>query len=168
LGYWLLADKELDSDMRAELAIVTSADLMYEHLRCGLGDASEPPALQGSVRRAESAGSQPFVHQPDQFWLWRVRLERLIRPLAQLPSVWNESASGPQRRQEQRAAQPEPSGSRGVGCGGESSLSFGECQWRVDYAATNSSFGCATYVDEVVKVRFLGGLDVLRRIYPSC
>jgi hypothetical protein len=92
------------------------------------------------------------------------------RSLAQLRSVWNESASGPQRCQEQREARAEPSGSRGVGCGGEpriSRLEPGERQWGVDYAVTDSNFPFAAYVDEVVKVRFLGGLGVLCGIYPS-
>ncbi len=39
--------------------------------------------------------------------------------------------------------------------------------WGVDYAVTDSNFRFAAYVDEVVKVRFLGGLGVLRGIYPS-
>jgi hypothetical protein len=37
----------------------------------------------------------------------------------------------------------------------------------VDFAVTDSNFRCAAYVDEVVKVRFLGGLGVLRGLYPS-
>jgi hypothetical protein len=39
--------------------------------------------------------------------------------------------------------------------------------WGVDYAVTDSNFRFAAYVDEVVKVRYLGGLGVLRGIYPS-
>lgn len=37
----------------------------------------------------------------------------------------------------------------------------------VDFAITDSTFKFADYVDETLKVRFLGGLGVLRGIYPS-
>lgn len=39
--------------------------------------------------------------------------------------------------------------------------------WGVDFAITDSNFSFADYVDESVKVYFLGGLGVLRGIYPS-
>ena len=39
--------------------------------------------------------------------------------------------------------------------------------WGVDFAITDSNFKFADYVDETVKVYFLGGLGVLRGIYPS-
>ena len=45
--------------------------------------------------------------------------ERLVRPLAFLPGLRHEPASGPQRRQEHREAWAKPSGSRGVSRGGE-------------------------------------------------
>ncbi len=39
--------------------------------------------------------------------------------------------------------------------------------WGVDFAVTDSNFKFADYVDETLKVYFLGGLGVLRGIYPS-
>ena len=39
--------------------------------------------------------------------------------------------------------------------------------WGVDFAITDSNFKFADYVDETVKVYFLGGLGVMRGIYPS-
>jgi len=39
--------------------------------------------------------------------------------------------------------------------------------WGVDFAVTDSNFKFADYVDETVKVYFLGGLGILRGIYPS-
>lgn len=39
--------------------------------------------------------------------------------------------------------------------------------WGVDFAVTDSNFRFADYVDETVKVYFLGGLGVIRGIYPS-
>jgi len=39
--------------------------------------------------------------------------------------------------------------------------------WGVDFAITDSNFKFADYVDETVKVYFLGGLGVLRGMYPS-
>lgn len=39
--------------------------------------------------------------------------------------------------------------------------------WGVDLAITDSTFRFADYVDETLKVYFLGGLGVLRGIYPS-
>jgi hypothetical protein len=37
----------------------------------------------------------------------------------------------------------------------------------VDFAITDSNFKFADYVDETVKVYFLGGLGVLRGVYPA-
>ena len=59
--------------------------------------------LQGSMRRSLSGRRAACLHQPDVFWLWRRGPEGLIRPLASLPGLWNEPASGPQRGQEHRA-----------------------------------------------------------------
>src|SRR5262249_1479634 len=56
--------------------------------------------LQGSVRRSESRRSAACLHQPGVFWLWRDRPERPLCPLARLRGVWDEPASGPQRRPE--------------------------------------------------------------------
>jgi hypothetical protein len=39
--------------------------------------------------------------------------------------------------------------------------------WGVDFAITDSNFKFADYVDETLKVYFLGGLGVLRGMYPS-
>jgi hypothetical protein len=39
--------------------------------------------------------------------------------------------------------------------------------WGVDFAITDSNFKFADYVDETVKVYFLGGLGILRGCYPS-
>ena len=39
--------------------------------------------------------------------------------------------------------------------------------WGVDFAITDSNFKFADYTDETLKVYFLGGLGVLRGIYPS-
>lgn len=39
--------------------------------------------------------------------------------------------------------------------------------WGVDFAITDSNYRFADYVDETVKVYFLGGLGVIRGIYPS-
>jgi hypothetical protein len=39
--------------------------------------------------------------------------------------------------------------------------------WGVDFAITDSNFKFADYVDETVKVYFLGGLGVLRGMYPA-
>jgi hypothetical protein len=39
--------------------------------------------------------------------------------------------------------------------------------WGVDFAITDSNFKFADYVEETVKVYFLGGLGVIRGIYPS-
>jgi hypothetical protein len=39
--------------------------------------------------------------------------------------------------------------------------------WGVDFAITDSNFKFADYVDESLKVYFLGGLGVIRGIYPS-
>jgi len=39
--------------------------------------------------------------------------------------------------------------------------------WGVDFALTDSNFKFASYVDETLKVYYLGGLGVLRGIYPS-
>lgn len=39
--------------------------------------------------------------------------------------------------------------------------------WGVDFAITDSNYRFADYVDETVKVFFLGGLGVIRGIYPS-
>jgi hypothetical protein len=39
--------------------------------------------------------------------------------------------------------------------------------WGVGFAITDSNFKFANYVDETLKVYFLGGLGVLRGIYPS-
>lgn len=45
---------------------------------------------------------------------------------------------------------------------------FDVCKYfGVDFAITDSTFKFADYVDETLKVRFLGGLGVLRGIYPS-
>ena len=81
-----------------------------EHLRCGLGGVPEHPELQGSMRRAASGSRAACLHQPDVFWLWRPGPQRLIRPLASLPGLWNEPASGPQRRQEHRTGSGRPFG----------------------------------------------------------
>jgi hypothetical protein len=39
--------------------------------------------------------------------------------------------------------------------------------WGVDFAVTDSNFKFADYVDETLKVYFLGGLGVLRGVFPS-
>jgi hypothetical protein len=39
--------------------------------------------------------------------------------------------------------------------------------WGVDFAISDSNFKFADYVDETVKVYFLGGLGVLRGIFPA-
>jgi hypothetical protein len=39
--------------------------------------------------------------------------------------------------------------------------------WGVDFAITDSNYKFADYVDETLKVYFLGGLGVIRGIYPS-
>ena len=39
--------------------------------------------------------------------------------------------------------------------------------WGVDFAITDSNFKFASFVDETLKVYFLGGLGRLRGIYPS-
>jgi hypothetical protein len=39
--------------------------------------------------------------------------------------------------------------------------------WGVDFAITDSNFKFADYVENTVKVYFLGGLGVLRGIYPA-
>ena len=39
--------------------------------------------------------------------------------------------------------------------------------WGVDFALTDSNYKFADYVDETLKVYFLGGLGVLRGLYPS-
>jgi hypothetical protein len=39
--------------------------------------------------------------------------------------------------------------------------------WGMDFAVTDSNFKFADYVDETCKVYFLGGLGVLRGVYPS-
>jgi hypothetical protein len=37
----------------------------------------------------------------------------------------------------------------------------------VDFALTDSNFKFGSYVDETLKVYYLGGLGVIRGIYPS-
>jgi hypothetical protein len=49
---------------------------------------------------------------------------------------------------------------------GKTLMTFAE-YFGVDFAITDSTFKFADYVDETLKVRFLGGLGVLRGIYPS-
>jgi hypothetical protein len=39
--------------------------------------------------------------------------------------------------------------------------------WGIDFAITDSNFKFASFVDETLKVYFLGGLGLLRGIYPS-
>jgi len=39
--------------------------------------------------------------------------------------------------------------------------------WGIDFAVTTSSWQFANYIDETLKVYFLGGLGVLRGIVPS-
>jgi hypothetical protein len=77
------------------------------------------PLLQGSMRRSESRRCATGLHKSDVLWLRRPCRQRLIRPLALLPGLWHEPATGPQRGQEHRKGRAGPSGSRGVGCGGE-------------------------------------------------
>lgn len=62
------------------------------------------------------------LHQPDLLWLWRCGHEGALRPLAQLPGLWHQPASGPERREAYREAWAKPSGTRGVGRGGELSI----------------------------------------------
>ena len=100
---------------------------------CGWSAVLEHPRFQGSMRREASRSGAACLHQPDVFWLWRRGQERLIRPLALLPGLWNEPASGPQRGEEHRAGRAGPSGRRGVGRVGEPrihrALARVECQF---------------------------------------
>src|SRR5262245_40091001 len=96
------------------------------------------------MRRSLSDRGQPRVYQPDLFWLWRYRLERLIRPLACLPGLWNEPAPGPQCRQACREGRAEPSWrSWGTGLGEPricGALAPAECQRNpLPYAAWASN-----------------------------
>src|SRR5260221_2021559 len=94
----------------------------------------EHPELQGSMRRSLSGRRAAGRHQPDRLWLRRARRQGRVRPLAYLPGLWDQPAPRPQRRPEPREGRAGPSGSRGVGCGGEPSiprLEPGECQTRM-------------------------------------
>ncbi len=94
------------------------------HVYCGRWVVTVPehPELQGSMRRSLSGSRATGLHQPDLLWLRRRGQEGLVRPLAFLPGLRHQPAPRPQRRQEYRKAWAEPSGSRGVGCGGEPSI----------------------------------------------
>ncbi len=92
----------------------------------------EHPFLQGCECRSGRGGGTPSVHQPDVLWLRRPRLEGLVRPLAHLPALRHQPASGPQRREKHPMARAAPSGTRGSACGDEPrtrrALARAECQ----------------------------------------
>jgi putative transposase len=69
--------------------------LAKAHHGCRLVGVSHHPELQGSMRRSPSGSRAACLHQPDLFWLWRRGSQGLIRPLAFVPGLWDEPASGP-------------------------------------------------------------------------
>ena len=83
------------------------------HLAKSISDAGWSAFLTILAFKAASAGKrvhsgQSRVHQPAMFGAGCGvdRPEGLIRPLACVPGVWNQPASGPQRRAEHLAAGP--------------------------------------------------------------
>jgi hypothetical protein len=70
---------------------------------------------QRSIRWATSRSRAAGLHEPEVLLLWGCGPQGLVRPLALVPGVWHEPASGPQRCEKHRAARSAPSGSRGVG-----------------------------------------------------
>ena len=74
----------------------------------------EHPELQGSMRRSLSGSGPPCLHEPDVLWLWRAGRQGVIRPLARVPGVWHEPASGPERGEEHRRAGQALRGGAGV------------------------------------------------------
>ncbi len=135
-----------DSHHKMALALVPANDTIYHedlqtanlvrnhHLAKSINDAGWATFLSILSYKAACASRRVVAvppaftssraHEPDVLWLWRAGLERLVRALALLSSVWDESASRPQRRQEYRAGRAGSSGSRGVGCGAEPSIPF--------------------------------------------
>ena len=71
-----------------------------EHQRRGWSEFLEHPELQGSMRRSLSRSRAACLHHASLFRLRRPRPERLVRPLALVPGLRDEPASGPQRRPE--------------------------------------------------------------------
>ncbi len=141
-----------DSHHKMALALVPANDTIYHedlqtanlvrnhHLAKSINDAGWATFLSILSYKAACASRRVVAvppaftssraHEPDVLWLWRAGLERLVRALALLSSVWDESASRPQRRQEYRAGRAGSSGSRGVGCREEPSIPAGSVNLR--------------------------------------
>ena len=120
-----------DFHHKTALALVRANDVIYHedlqtanmvrnhHLAKSIsvmrgGRVPEHPRFQGSMRREASGRRAACLHQPDVFWLWRSGRRKACPSAGIVPGVWNEPASGPQRRQEHREARAEPSGRGGV------------------------------------------------------
>ena len=105
--------------------------------------------LQGSMRRSqESSPSIPRTPRRRCSGCGVLVSQGLIRPLASLPGLRNQPASGPQRGQEHRAAWAEPSGRRGVSRVGEPRISriyAGECQRPVRAATASTDQGTRSH-----------------------
>jgi len=118
-----------DLHHKTALSLVREHDAIYHedlqaanmvknpHLAKGISDAgwsaflsilSFKAAYAGRLSRSRAA----CLHQPDVLALWRHRGEGLVHPLALVPGLRDEPASGPQRRQEHPAAGPSKSSAR--------------------------------------------------------
>src|SRR5260221_11737454 len=99
----------------------------------------EHPIFQSSIRWEDGGSRAACLHLASLFGLRSARAQGLVRPLACLPGVWDQSASGSQRRPEhsrerQRAqwGRAGPSGAnaarRGIRSLRISRIYAGECQ----------------------------------------
>src|SRR5260221_3052465 len=102
----------------------------------------EHPIFQSSIRWEDGGSRAACLHLASLFGLRSARAQGLVRPLACLPGVWDQSASGSQRRPEhsrerQRAqwGRAGPSGAnaarRGIRSLRISRIYAGECQYSI-------------------------------------